>query len=323
MRTYEDPKLKVATFQGMISTSAKMAEFFALVRRVAATDSPILVRGETGTGKELVARAIHSLSLRSRHNFGAVNCAMLAPELAGSELFGHTKGSFTGATSHHKGYFEESHKGTLFLDEVAELPLSVQSRLLRALQEKVITPLGATKSKPIDVRILSATHKALRREVRDGKFREDLMYRLRVVPIYLPRLVERGRDIEALAWKFIEEYNRYNLRRVANISAAARNALLSYEWPGNVRELRNNIEYAFAVGEGDTLSIDELTPELRGEEPPGASTEDEVKLEVSQAERNRIIKALNKAEGHKGEAAESLEMSRSTLWRKMKTLGIS
>lgn len=322
MKTFDAPKVEVHSFQGMISSSAKMLDFFELIRRVSATDSPILVRGETGTGKELVARAIHNLSERNLKPFGAVNCAMLAPELAASELFGHKKGSFTGASEDRKGYFEESHGGTLFLDEVAELPLSVQSRLLRALQEKSISPVGSTKTKAIDVRILSATHKALRREVKLGHFREDLMYRLRVVPIFLPRLIERGRDVEVLAWKFIEEFNRYQRRRIVKISAAARDALLSYEWPGNIRELRNNIEFAFAVGQGGTLSLSELTPELRGEEPSGAMEETEVKLEFQNAERAKIIHALNEADGHKGLAAEKLAMSRSTLWRKMKMLGI-
>lgn len=323
MKTYKAPKIAVHTFQGMMSSSKKMFDFFDLVKRVSATDSPILVRGETGTGKELVARAIHTLSSRRAQNFEAVNCATLAPELAVSELFGHKKGSFTGATTDHKGYFEASHKGTLFLDEVAELPPSVQSRLLRALQEKTISPLGSTKNKSIDVRILSATHKALRREVKRGQFREDLMYRLRVVPIFIPRLVERGRDVEVLTWKFIEEFNQVNQRQIKNISEDARDALLSYDWPGNIRELRNNIEYAFAVGVGQTLDLDQLTPELRNEEPLGANEDIEAKFDFEQKEKVNIIRALNHAEGNKSMAAESLGISRSTLWRKMKSLGIT
>ena len=322
MKTFHAPKAKVHTFQGMISTSAKMVRFFETVKRVAQTDSAILIRGQSGTGKELVARAIHNLSPRSAKTFNAVNCAVLTPELATSELFGHIKGSFTGAVSDHQGYFEDSHKGTLFLDEVAELPLQAQSRLLRVIQEKTMTRLGSTKARSVDVRILSATHKALRQETRLGQFREDLMYRLRVVPIYLPRLVERGRDIEVLAWRFIDEFNQRATRQVKALSQDARDALLNYEWPGNVRELRNNIENAFAVGIGDVLQLEDLTPELRGEEPfaPGSQ---ELTLDYSKAERNRIVAALNAAEGNKGAAADALGMSRSTLWRKMKTMGLS
>ncbi len=270
-----------------------------------------------------MARAIHNLSSRKSQSFNAVNCATLTPELANSELFGHVKGSFTGAVSDHKGYFEESDRGTLFLDEIAELPLNAQSRLLRVIQEKTYTRLGSTRSRKVDVRILSATHKALRRETKLGHFREDLMYRLRVVPIFLPRLVERGRDIEILAWRFIEEYNQFSVRKINSMTEDARSALLEYQWPGNIRELRNNIENAFAIGDGELLQISDLTPELRGEKPPGDDIHELVALEYVQAERNRIVAALNDAEGNKGHAAKQLGMSRSTLWRKMKTLGIS
>ncbi|MEZ4744324.1 MAG: sigma-54 dependent transcriptional regulator [Bdellovibrionota bacterium] len=266
MKIHAKPDIKTHTFQGMITSSPKMTNFFEVLRRVATTDSAVLIRGETGTGKELVARTIHNLSSRSTYNFNAVNCAMLMPDLFNSELFGHVKGSFTGAITDHKGFFEESHLGTLFLDEVAELPINAQSRLLRVLQEKNFMKVGSTKPISVNVRILSATHKSLRYEVKEGLFREDLMYRLRVVPIFLPRLVERGKDIEILTWRFIEEFNRQNHRFISALSHDAREAILSYEWPGNIRELRNNIEYAFAIGEGTTLTLDELTPELQGKD---------------------------------------------------------
>lgn len=310
-------------FHGMISAAPVMHRFFELVTRVAKTDSSVLIRGETGTGKELVARAIHVLSHRRPNPFIAVNCALLSPELASSELFGHAKGSFTGAAGEHKGYFEDCHKGTLFLDEVAELPLSAQSRLLRAIQERQITRVGSTKSRPIDVRILSATHKALRREVKSGEFREDLMYRLRVVPIFLPRLVDRTGDIELLLWRFIDEFNQAGGRQITSISASARDAVLNYGWPGNIRELRNNVENAFAIGVGTTLELADLTPELRGEAPPA---DHEFGTKVSSAkemERRRIIEVLDTCSGNKGEAAKRLGMSRSTLWRKMLILGIA
>ena len=315
------PEIDVISFQGMISASTKMFEFFDLIERVAKTDSSVLIRGETGTGKELAAQAIHQLSKRRTAPFNAVNCAMLNPELVNSELFGHIKGAFTGATSDHKGYFEESHGGTLFLDEVAELPQSAQSRLLRVIQERQITRVGSTKARSVDVRILSATHRALRTEVKAGRFREDLMYRLRVVPIFLPPLIERGPDIEVLCWRFIEEFNARGGRKIVHVAASALDAMMSYSWPGNIRELRNNIEYAFAVGSGDMLTLGDLTPELRGETPRGESPLPDIST-LEDQERQRILAALNKTRGNKGLAAKSLGISRSTLWRKMMTFGI-
>lgn len=321
-RKSTSPEKRTVMFHGMISSSPKMHRFFELITRIARTDSSVLIRGETGTGKELVARAIHDLSRRKIHPFNAVNCAMLSPELVNSELFGHVKGSFTGATSDHKGYFEDSHRGTLFLDEVAELPSSAQSRLLRAVQERQITRVGSTKAKNFDVRILSATHRALRREVTKGTFREDLMYRLRVVPVFLPRLVERGDDIEILAWRFIQEFNGLGLRQITAISPSARDAIMSYSWPGNIRELRNNIENAFAVGEGEILELHDLTPELRGEAPPADDHDASESSSHAAREKQRILAALNLAHGQKGIAADALGMSRSTLWRKIHMLGI-
>lgn len=305
-----------------MTSSKKMTDFFKVLERVAATDSAVLIRGESGTGKELVARSIHQLSPRGPQPYNAINCAMLTAELATSELFGHTKGSFTGAITDHKGLFEVSNNGTLFLDEVAELPLSAQSRLLRVLQEQVIMKVGSTKAQKVNVRILSATHKALRIEASQGSFREDLMYRLRVVPLYLPRLCERGRDIEVLTWKFIDSFNKHSRRQVDSIADDVRNALLSYQWPGNIRELQNNIEYAFAVGSGTTITLDELTPELRDEEPKGSGGVQHQALTYFEQERHQIIAALNSAHGNKGKAANILGMSRSTLWRKIKTLHI-
>ena len=323
MERLENPRHKHHSFHGMITSAPQMLTFFETIKRVAATDSAVLIRGESGTGKELVAQAIHNLGRRSQQAYNTVNCAMLTPELINSELFGHTKGSFTGAVNDHTGYFEASHKGSLFLDEIAELPLVAQSRFLRAIQEKTITKVGTTKSKTIDVRLISATHKSLRNLVGQGLFREDLMYRIRVVPIFLPRLTQRGVDIEILTWKFIDNFNQGGNRTIKYLSKEAKDAILAYPWPGNIRELRNNIEYAFAIGIGDTLTVDELTPELRGETPPGGEhhvTEEELTYEKE--ERNQIIKALNEVAGNKGLAAEALGISRSTLWRKMKTLGI-
>jgi two-component system response regulator AtoC len=291
-----------------------MKEVFELVTRVARTDASVLIRGETGTGKELVARALHDLSARRKAPFRAVNCATLTPELLASELFGHVRGAFTGAVAERKGLFALADGGTLFLDEVAEIDLDLQARLLRVLQEKTFVPMGGTTPVQVDVRILAATHKALRREVEAGRFRGDLMYRIRVVPLFMPPLRERTGDVEALSWHFIDEFNRQGLREVTAIADPALDAMLAHGWPGNVRELRNVIEYAFAVGQGPVLTVDQLPPELRGEPPPG----ERPLRDPREAERRAILKALEQAGGRKGEAAKLLGISRSTLWRRMR-----
>jgi two-component system response regulator AtoC len=307
--TIEDP------LAGLVSVSPQMEHLFRLVRRVARTDASVLVRGQTGTGKELVARAIHDLSPRAAGSFQAVNCATLTPELLASELFGHVKGAFTGAVKDRRGLFRLAHRGTLFLDEVADLPLDLQARLLRVLQERTFVPLGGTNPVSVDVRLLSATHRSLRAEVEAGRFREDLMYRIRVVPLFLPPLCERDGDIEVLVQHFIQEFNQQGFRAVERVAPEALSALLQHRWPGNVRELRNVIEYAFAVGEGPELQLGDLTPELRGEPPPSDRS---VELTVTELERERIVDALRRSRGRKAETAARLGMSRSTLWRKLR-----
>ena len=298
----------------MVTVSPDMKQVFELVTRVARTDASVLIRGETGTGKELVARALHDLSARARAPFRAVNCATLTPELLASELFGHVRGAFTGAVAERKGLFALADGGSLLLDEVAEIDLDLQARLLRVLQDKTFIPVGGTTPIQVDIRILAATHKALRREVEAGRFRGDLMYRIRVVPLFIPPLRERVGDAEALSWHFIDEFNRQGLREVTAIADPALEAMLAHNWPGNVRELRNVVEYAFAVGQGPVLTLDQLPPELRGEPPPGErATPDPRELE-----RRRLAEALERTGGRKGEAAKLLGISRSTLWRRMR-----
>ncbi|MCG8423237.1 MAG: sigma 54-interacting transcriptional regulator [Proteobacteria bacterium] len=311
------PDKELVDFYGIITVAPEMQEFFALVSRVAATESTVLIRGETGTGKELVARAIHKLSGRARRPFRALNCATLTPELLASELFGHVRGAFTGAVRDRRGLFSLADTGTVFLDEVAELPLDIQARLLRVLQEQTFVPLGGTDPITVDVRLISATHQALRRGVTERRFREDLMYRLRVVPIFLPPLRQRSGDIEALAWHFIDQFNQRGGRVVEAIDDPAMAALLAYPWPGNVRELRNVVEYAFAIGVEPVISLADLTPELRGEPPSDEPAS------PGMAERQRIERALHESGGRKSLAAERLGMSRSTLWRKMRELKIT
>lgn len=307
--------LGLRDFHGLYTRAPEMEPVFRLVERVARTDCTVLVRGETGSGKELVARAIHALSPRKLKPFHAINCATISSTLLESELFGHMRGAFTGAVSDHQGLFQQANGGTIFLDEVADMPMDIQARLLRVLEDKTFVPVGGTKSVTADVRLISATHKALRREVAQGRFREDLRYRIRVVPLFLPPLRQRSGDIEALMWHFIDHFNEQGLRRVEAVSQRALDALLQYPWPGNIRELRNIIEHAFVVGEDTVLDIQDLTPELRGEPPPGEGPAAEPSLQ--QLERDRLVAALATHNGRKAAAAAALGMSRSTLWRKL------
>ncbi|MCB9728078.1 MAG: sigma 54-interacting transcriptional regulator [Deltaproteobacteria bacterium] len=316
---HQPPAQPPECFHGIVTVAPEMREVFELVRRVARTDAPTLIRGESGTGKELVARALHALSPRAPEPFQAINCAMLSSEMLASELFGHVKGAFTGAIRDRPGVFRRADGGTVFLDEIADMPLDVQARVLRVVQEQVFTPLGGTEDLRVDVRFLSATHTGLRRAVAQRRFRMDLMYRLRVVPLFLPRLVERSGDIGALTWHFVGERNALGGRRVEAIDGPAWDALHAFPWPGNIRELHNVIEYAFAVGEGPVLGLADLTPELRGEDPPDWS---ERSHPLRDQERRRILDALAAAGGRKSEAAQALGMSRSTLWRKLRELRI-
>nr|AMK59613.1 Fis family PAS modulated sigma-54 specific transcriptional regulator [uncultured bacterium UPO76] len=305
-------------FHGLVSRDPAMKRAFQTVRNVAETDATVLVRGESGTGKELVARAIHAESHRRDGPFVAVNCAALTPSLIESELFGHKKGAFTGAVSDRPGLFVQANRGMLFLDEVAELPLEVQAKLLRVLEAHVVTPVGANGEIAVDVRIVAATHRALRQEVKRGSFREDLMYRLRVVPIFLPALRERQGDVELLLRRFLEEFNARGPRRVGHVAAEAMRALLDHPWPGNVRELRNVVEYAFAVGRGAELQLAELPPELREADDAEAEPRSPRESAAPSSEAQRIRRALDRAQGRVGEAASLLGMSRPTFWRKRK-----
>ena len=304
--------LRLRSFHGIYTVSPEMEGLFTRLRRVARAQCTVLVGGETGTGKELVARAIHAESPRRKAPFQAVNCATFSPTLLESELFGHVRGAFTGAVRDRQGLFALAHQGTLFLDEVAEIPLDLQGKLLRVMQEKTFVPVGGTKPVTVDVRVISATNKALRREVDEGRFRDDLSYRLRVVPLLLPPLRRRDGDVEALFWHFVGEMNQQGMRRIEGVTRTAMDAILAYPWPGNVRELRSAVEYAFVVGEGVLLDVADLTPELRGEPPPGTPAGS-----LADIERGRILAALARHHGRKAAAATELGMSRTTLWRKL------
>ena len=303
-------------FHGLITRDAAMLRAFQTIRNVAETDATVLVRGESGSGKELAARAIHLESHRGEGPFVPVNCAALTPGLLDSELFGHVRGAFTGAVRDRKGLFEQASGGTLFLDEVAELPLEMQSKLLRVLEERCVMPVGASTEIPVDVRVIAATHRALRREVEAGRFREDLMYRLRVVPVFLPPLRERRGDVELLLRFFLGQFNERGPRHVTSIAPRAMRALLNHAWPGNVRELRNVIEYAFAVGRGEELLLEELPPEFDRDGTTQETSAD------ARSERERIREALQLEGGKVGAAAARLGVSRATFWRKRRKYGL-
>lgn len=306
-------------FHGMWSRSLKMKEAFRIVQRVASEEITVLVRGETGTGKELVASALHAESPRAEGPFRAINCAALPATLLESELFGHVRGAFTGAVRDKPGHFQLAHRGTLFLDEIGELPLELQAKLLRVLETRSVLPVGALNATPVDVRIVTATHRALRKEVEAGRFRADLMYRLRVVTIYLPALRERREDIALLCDKLIAELNRTKRRKIEQVSPHALSVLESYDWPGNIRELQNVLLYAYAMGDGPVLRTSDLPPEIMELDSASVGRQDKL---IAGSEAERLRAALERTRGNKLEAAKLLGMSRVTLWRRLRALGM-
>ncbi|MCY0999461.1 sigma 54-interacting transcriptional regulator [Myxococcus sp. MISCRS1] len=305
-------------FHGLWTQDAELRRVFRIVEKVARTESSVLVRGESGTGKEHIAHALHELSPRGKGPFRAINCAALPPNLLESELFGHVRGAFTGAVRDSPGHFRLAHGGSLFLDEVAELPLDLQAKMLRVLETRTVIPVGGRAPVPVDVRIIAATHRALRREVEAGRFRADLMYRLRVVPIFLPNLRERRGDILPLALRFLDELHQRGTRRVERIAPGARKLLESHGWPGNVRELRNVMEYAYVIGEGPVLREVDLPPEFSEAK---ALTHLPVATTGATLDEEQVRAALTRAGGNRSEAARLLGVSRVTLWRRLRTLG--
>ncbi|WP_224368846.1 sigma-54 interaction domain-containing protein [Hyalangium versicolor] len=321
-----DPNSREETFQGLWTQDLRMRRLFRIIEKAARTEASVLVRGESGTGKELVANALHTLSARARGPFRAINCAALSPTLLESELFGHVRGAFTGAVRDSPGHFRLAQGGTLFLDEVAELPLELQAKLLRVLETRTVIPVGGREPVSVDVRIVAATHRALRREVEQGHFRADLMYRLRVVPIFLPSLRERPGDILPLAERFLAELNARGGRQVLRFSSRARRQLQEYAWPGNVRELRNVMEYAHVMGEGPTLTEAELPPEFNEQArpvrlplaPESASASTGATRDIGIED---IRRALEQTRGNRARAATLLGISRVTLWRRLREAG--
>lgn len=316
-----------------IGDDPKMLEIFGIIERVAATNCNVLVTGPTGAGKELVAKAMHDASERREAPFVALNCAAIPKDLMESEMFGHTKGAFTSADGVRQGKFEVADGGTLFLDEIGEMNIELQSKLLRVIQEREFTPVGANKPKKVDVRIISATHQDLLKISSDGRFREDLFYRLNVIPIALPPLRERLSDVPRLAAYFVKRLAVRHGRNVVGIDDAAKRALASYEWPGNVRELENTMERIIVLKrEEGMIMVSDLPPHLSGIEPGSAEVglsvgelpEDglDLKCVLEEIESKYILEALKVAQGNKTKAADFLGMKRTTLIERLKRLDL-
>ena len=320
----------VNSFHNMIGKSPAMREVYGLLERAAGSDMTVLLTGETGTGKELAARAVHYHSDRKSHRFVAVNCGALPAELVESELFGHAKGAFTGAAAQKPGLFEEADHGTLFLDEAGELPLPAQVKLNRVLQDKEIRRVGENAPFSVDVRIIAATHRDLKAEVQSGRFREDLFYRLHVFPIRMPALRERREDIPSLAAHFLAKHARSSKRDITSIGNAAMRALTAYNWPGNVRELENAIERAVAIAAGKELDVRDLPQELRGAQVGALPAEVLVKLpyrEAMETARDRIsreylVVLMREFEGNVTRASERAGIERERLHRLLKRYGV-
>jgi len=306
---------------GLVTGSARMAQVLDLVRRVAPTDATVLIHGESGAGKELIAKAIHHASQRARRPFVAINCAALPETLLESELFGHVKGAFTGAATNKKGLFEEAHGGTLLLDEIGEMPPSLQAKLLRTLQSGEIRPVGSTQSIIIDARVVAATHRDLAQMIRQGGFREDLFYRLNVIPVTLPSLRERREDIPLLAEHFLARFaERQN--RVLRLSPAAMERLLRYPWPGNVRELENAMERSAILAQADTIEPPDLPAHVTAGLALGPAPSLGSPQTLAETERILIMQTLERSGWNHSRAAEALGIGRTTLWRKLKEYGI-
>ena len=309
-------------FENLIGTSVAMQAIYDLIRQVAPAKTAVLITGETGTGKELVARAIHNLSPRREQLFVPLNCAAIPADLLESELFGHVRGAFTGAQAERTGKFELADGGTLFLDEIGDMAYPLQAKLLRVLQEGVIERIGSNKPMTIDVRVVSSTNRDLAAGIRDGKFREDLYYRLNVFHIHLPALRERREDIRTLASFFLDKFAHEMAKAPLSLSAAAFPVLAQYAWPGNVRELQNVMERAAVLAADPEIDADVfrvLLPQAPSVQPAEA-TSDVLQLEpaVEELERKLILRALGVAGNNKAEAARLLGVSERTLWYKLK-----
>jgi len=307
-------------FAELIGESPVMHKVMNRFERVADTETSILIAGETGTGKELVAQALHKRSRRRKSPFVAVNCAALPDTLLESELFGHKRGAFTDAKTEHRGLFLQAHGGTLFFDEIGDIPLSLQPKLLRSLEERSVRPIGGTSEVAFDVRIIAATNRDIETAIEEGRFREDLYYRINVIQIDLPPLRERGTDILLLARHFVEQFAIRSNKHITGISNAASEKLLNYTWPGNVRELRNTIERAVVLTGYEKISVDDLPEKIRDYKATHFLVESNNPSElvpIQEVERRYILHVLKTVGGNKTLAARVLGLDRKTLYRKL------
>ncbi len=326
--TRENRDLKAAlqtrqAFSEIVGTSPKMQQLLALVRTIAPSGSSVLLQGESGTGKELVARAIHEASPRREHRLAVVTCSALSESLLESELFGHEKGAFTGATARKRGWFEVADGGTLFLDEVGEMSPHVQGKLLRVLQEREFERVGGTDPIRVDFRLISATNRDLKADVAAGRFREDLYYRLSVISLKIPPLRERSEDIPLLVGQFLQKCSRREGKHIGSVSPEAMERLIHYPWPGNVRELEHAIERAVVVAASDRLTLEMFPEEIQEWSPagrPGPRPTEELTLE--EMERALIEKTLERTGGNKSEAARLLKIHRRSIYNRLKKYSI-
>ncbi|MGD9971769.1 MAG: sigma-54 interaction domain-containing protein [Desulfatirhabdiaceae bacterium] len=302
---------------GILGKSPIMVRLFELIDSVAQSDAPVMIQGASGTGKELVARSIHETSHRKNKPFIKVNCASLNQNLLESELFGHVKGAYTGADRARMGRFEAAHEGTIFLDEIGDIPLATQVKLLRVLEEKEIERVGDHKSIPVNVRIVSATHKDLESLISQGLFREDLFFRINVFPLECPSLSDRREDIPVLVQHFIEQNNEKTGKKILGLTVEAMEKLMGYPWPGNVRELRNIIEYAFVLCSGEWIGTEHLPEKILIEPVMDCGGPVETRIE-----RDKLLRVLRQVSGNQSEAARILDVSRVTIWKRIKKYGI-
>ncbi|MFC1477220.1 sigma-54-dependent transcriptional regulator [candidate division KSB1 bacterium] len=309
----KDQLTKKQQYDQLIGISPAMRKIFAIIEKVKNSSTHILIQGESGTGKEQIAKAIHKNSNRKDHPFIPVDCNAINPNVIESELFGHVKGAFTGAFQAKEGLFRSAGKGTIFLDEVAEIPVNLQPKLLRAIQEMMIKPVGCDKSVSITARLIAATNKNIKNAIEDGSFREDLFYRLNVVSIVVPPLRERKEDIPLLVDHFIEKYNS-DEKEIYDITPDALSLLMNYPWPGNIRQLENYIARAFTLGSANTIRVQDLPKELKNQE----KKPDESVQSLKNVEREHIIKAIIHFKGNIVLAAKQLGIGKSTLYNKLK-----
>ena len=309
-------------FHGLLGTSASMQPVFDLITNAAQSDAPVIIFGESGTGKELVASAIHRMSGRKRKPFVKVNCAALTESLLESELFGHVKGAFTGAVRSREGRFEAARGGDIFLDEIGDLPLTIQVKLLRVLEEKVIERVGDNRPIAVDVRIITATNRNLRQLVEQGGFRKDLFYRINVIPITVPPLKERVGDIPLLAESFFHRLQLKSEKNIQGMTTEAMEQLMTYSWPGNIRELKSAFEYAFVTCQESMIQPHHFPPDIYKRSNP-LKTFEKSPLNRGEKKKRQLIDALKQTGGNQSKAAEILGVTRVTVWNRMKRYGIT